>query len=92
MLYLVPANKDEIDLNKNQKLEYVYPNDLEVIYLLDNNNYLSRTKISGNSKDERYSGKGNDPFYSKMRSNSKPQRACIIFCNCCNCAISNRGI
>lgn len=52
MLYLVPANKDEIDLNKNQKLEYVYPNDLEVIYLLDNNNYLSRTKISVNSKDE----------------------------------------
>ena len=52
MLYLVPANKDEIDLNKNQKLEYVYPNDLEVIYLLDNNNYLSRTKISVNNKDE----------------------------------------
>ena len=52
MLYIIPANKEEIDLNKNQKLEYVYPNDLEVIYLLDNNHYLSRTKISVNSKDE----------------------------------------
>ena len=52
MLYIIPANKEEINLNKNQKLEYVYPNDLEVIYLLDNNHYLSRTKISVNSKDE----------------------------------------
>lgn len=52
MLYIIPANKDEVDLNKDQKLEYVYPNDLEVIYLLDNNNYLSRTKISVNNKDE----------------------------------------
>ena len=52
MLYLIPANKEEIDLNKNQKLEYVYPNDLEVIYLLDSNDYLSRTKISVSNKDE----------------------------------------
>ena len=52
LLYLIPTNKEEIDLNKNQKLEYIYPNDLEVIYLLDNNNYLSRTKISVNNKDE----------------------------------------
>ena len=52
MLYIIPANKEEIDLNKNQKLEYIYPNDLEVIYLLDNNNYLSRTKISVSNKDE----------------------------------------
>ena len=52
MLYIIPTNKEEIDLNKNQKLEYIYPNDLEVIYLLDNNNYLSRTKISVNNKDQ----------------------------------------
>lgn len=52
MLYLIPSNKEEINLNKNQKLEYIYPNDLEVIYLLNNNNYLSRTKISVNNKDE----------------------------------------
>ncbi len=51
MLYLIPSNKEEIDLNKNQKLEYIYPNDIEVIYLLDNYNYLSRTKINVNNKD-----------------------------------------
>ena len=51
MLYLFPTNKEEIDLNKNQKLEYIYPNDIEVIYLLDDNNYLSRTKININNKD-----------------------------------------
>ena len=50
MLYLIPTN--EIELNNNQVLEYIYPNDLEVIYLLDNNNYLSRTKISVNNKNE----------------------------------------
>ena len=50
MLYIIPTNKEVIDLE--QKLEYVYPNDLEVIYLLDNNNYLSRTKVSANNKDE----------------------------------------
>ena len=52
MLYFFPTNKEEIDLNKNQKLEYIYPNDVEVIYLLDNNNYLSRTKINVSNKDE----------------------------------------
>ena len=52
MLYLIPTNKEEIDLNKNQLLEYVYPNDLQVIYLLDSNNYLSRTRINVNNKDE----------------------------------------
>ena len=52
MLYFIPTNKEEIDLNKNQQLEYIYPNDLEVIYLLDNNNYLSRTKASVNNQDE----------------------------------------
>lgn len=52
MIYIIPANKEEIDLNNNQKLEYTYPNDLEAIYLLDSNNYLSRTKISANNRDE----------------------------------------
>ena len=52
MLYFIPSNKEEIDLNKTQRLEYIYPNDLETIYLLDNNNYLSRTKISVTNKDE----------------------------------------
>ena len=50
MLYLIPGNNKEIDI-ENQTLEYVYPNDLEVIYLLDNNDYLSRIKISVNNKD-----------------------------------------
>ena len=48
MLYLIPANNNEIEI-KNQTLEYVYPNDLEVIYLLDDNDYLSRLKISANN-------------------------------------------
>ena len=52
LLYIIPTNKNEIDLNNQQKLEYIYPNDLEAIYLLDNNNYLSRTRISVNNRDE----------------------------------------
>ena len=52
MLYLIPSNKDEIDLNKKQKLEYIYPNDLEAIYLLDKNNYLSMARINVNNKNE----------------------------------------
>ena len=52
MLYLIPTKDEEVNLNKNQKLEYIYPNDLEVIYLLNDDNYLSRTKISVNNKDE----------------------------------------
>ena len=50
MLYFIPTNKEEIEI-KNQTLEYIYPNDLEVIYLLDEYNYLSRTKISASNKD-----------------------------------------
>ena len=37
MLYLIPSNKTEIEIS-NQTLEYIYPNDLEVIYLLDEDN------------------------------------------------------
>ena len=50
MLYLIPSNKGEIEI-ENQTLEYIYPNNLEVIYLLDEHNYLSRTKISASNKD-----------------------------------------
>ena len=50
MLYLIPTNKNERDI-PNKTFEYIYPNDLEVIYLLDDNNYLSRTKISTSNKD-----------------------------------------
>ena len=51
MLYLIPTNEEEIDLNQKEQLEYIYPNNLEVIYLLDTNDYLSRTKISVSNKD-----------------------------------------
>ena len=50
MISLIPSNEKEVEI-KNQTLEYIYPNDLEVIYLLDDYNYLSRTKISANNKD-----------------------------------------
>ena len=44
MLYLIPANDDKV--NVNEKLEYVYPNDMEVVYLLDDYNNLSRVNMS----------------------------------------------
>ena len=44
MLYLIPANNDKV--NVNEKLEYVYPNDMEVVYLLDDYNNLSRGNMS----------------------------------------------
>lgn len=50
MLYLIPSNNNEIEI-QNQTLEYIYPNDLEVIYLLDEYDYLSRTKINATNKD-----------------------------------------
>jgi len=50
MLYLIPSNTKEIEI-ENKTLEYIYPNDLEAIYLLDNNDYLSRVKISANNKN-----------------------------------------
>ncbi len=49
LLYLIPTNKEEVKVKQN--LEYVYPNDLEAIYLLDNYNFISRTKISVNKED-----------------------------------------
>lgn len=50
MLYLIPGNNKEIEI-ESQILEYVYPNNLEAIYLLDNYDYLSRVEISTNKKD-----------------------------------------
>lgn len=52
LLYIIPTNKEDTDLNVKGQLEYVYPNDLETIYLLDTNDYLSRTKISVNNNDQ----------------------------------------
>ena len=50
MLCIIPGNNKEIEI-ENKTFEYIYPNDLEVIYLLDNNDYLSRVKISANNKN-----------------------------------------
>ena len=50
MLYTIPSNNKEIEI-ESQILEYVYPNNLEAIYLLDDQDYLSRVQISANNKD-----------------------------------------
>ena len=50
MLYLIPSNKDDISME--QKLEYIYPNDLEAIYLLDTYNNITRAKMSVNNDNE----------------------------------------
>ena len=50
MLYLIPVVDDSVDLNKKQVLEYVYPNNLEAIYLLDINNNLTRSMIGVNNE------------------------------------------
>ena len=50
MLYLIPENNSVKFQETN--LSYVYPNDLEVIYLLDENNYVSRTVMSIDASDE----------------------------------------
>lgn len=50
MLYLIPTNKKEIEME--QRLEYVYPNDLEAIYLLDSYDKITRATISVNNHDE----------------------------------------
>ena len=50
MLYLIPSNKDELEIE--QRLEYVYPNEVDTIYLLDNYDKISRTMISVNKQNE----------------------------------------
>ena len=47
ILYLIPVNKKENELSlKTDNIEYVYPNNLAVIYLLDSNDYVARTLIT----------------------------------------------
>lgn len=47
VLYLIPLGKSEKELElKTDKIEYVYPNNLAVIYLLDSNDYVARTLIT----------------------------------------------
>ena len=43
MLYLIPDNNK---VKVQEKLEYVYPNDMEVVYLLDEYDNLSRVSMS----------------------------------------------
>lgn len=50
MLYLIPSNKSELEIE--QRLEYVYPNEVDTIYLLDNYDKISRTMISVNKQNE----------------------------------------
>lgn len=47
ILYLIPNNKKENELKLNtDKIEYVYPNNLSAIYLLDSYDYVARTVIT----------------------------------------------
>lgn len=47
LLYLMPSNKDEKEINlKNDNVEYIFDNTKEVIYLLDKDDYIARTTIS----------------------------------------------
>ena len=48
MLYLIPAKKEVEFVETN--LEYVYPNNLETVYLLDSNDYVARVLISASNE------------------------------------------
>ena len=48
MLYLIPTKK-EVEFAETN-LEYVYPNDLETVYLLDSNDYVARVLISASNE------------------------------------------
>ncbi len=48
MLYLIPTNKEEVNIE--EIVEYTYPNNQEVIYLIDDANYVSRTLIPVNQE------------------------------------------
>ena len=46
VLYFIPTeSENELEL-KTDSIEYVYPNNLSVIYLLDSNDYIARTLIT----------------------------------------------
>lgn len=47
LLYLMPSNTSLDYEIKTETVEYVYTNMLEVIYLLDSNDYVARTTIKG---------------------------------------------
>ena len=49
ILYMIPKKDNELNIIQN--LEYVYPNDLEAIYLLDKYENVSRATISVSNKD-----------------------------------------
>lgn len=53
LIYLIPSNKeDNNEIDVSQNLEYIITNNMEVIYLLDSNDYVSKTTIVGcNSKE-----------------------------------------
>jgi len=52
LIYLIPSNKEDMNLEVKQNLEYVYSNNLDTIYLLDSNDYVAKTIINGsNSQD-----------------------------------------
>ena len=46
MIYLIPTNKENELILETDSIEYVYPNNLAVIYLLDSNDYVARTLIT----------------------------------------------
>ena len=47
IMYLIPSNDNDMELElKTDSIEYVYPNNLAVIYLLDSNDYVARTLIT----------------------------------------------
>ena len=48
MLYLIPTKK-EVEFAETN-LEYVYPNNLETVYLLDSNDYVARVLISASNE------------------------------------------
>ena len=47
LLYLMPSNNSLDKKIETEVVEYVYTNYLEVIYLLDSNDYVARTTIKG---------------------------------------------
>lgn len=47
IIYLMPDSVSNKKLKiKNDDIEYIYSNNIDVIYLLDSNDYIARTKIS----------------------------------------------
>ena len=47
IIYLMPDSVSNKKLNiKNDDIEYIYSNNIDIIYLLDSNDYIARTKIS----------------------------------------------